>query len=223
MSGVVLLSGGLDSTVSLHLAVKKGICKLALTFDYGQVSRKKEILSSKKICHRYGIKHFVIEIPFLKRISKKSGLLSGKIPAMKNLSNASEESARSVWVPNRNALFANIGAGFCDAMNLKWVIMGLNGEEGTTFPDNSKKFIGKINELWKFSTLVKPKLWTPLIEMKKEEILTTAIEEEVDIFSIWVCYKGGKKHCGICESCIRLKTAMEKIGVFDRFKNMFER
>jgi len=223
MSGIALLSGGLDSTLSLHLAVKKKICKLALTIDYGQISRKKEISASKNICRRYGIKHLVIELPFLKKIGKKSGLVSGKVPEIKNLRDTSKESAKNVWVPNRNALFANIGASFCDAMNFKWVIMGLNGEEGMTFPDNSKEFVEKMNKLWESSTLVKPQLWVPLIDMKKDEILKTALEEKIDLFSIWACYKAGRKHCGICESCVRLKTAMEKTGIFDRFKGMFEK
>jgi len=222
MSGVVLLSGGLDSTLSLHLAVKKELCSFALTFDYGQVSGAKEISVSKKICRKYGIKHIVIELPFLKKISGKSGLLSGKIPAMRDLSEASLESAMAVWIPNRNAIFANIAAAFCDAMNLKWVIMGLNEEEGMRFPDNSKEFVQRMNELWKVSTFTKPRLWTPLIDMKKDEILKTALEEGLDLSTIWVCYKGGKRHCGRCESCVRLKTAMENTGIYDRFKTLFK-
>lgn len=219
MKGVALLSGGLDSTVALHLAVKRKMCSVALTFDYGQISRRKEIIASQRICRAYGIKHLVIELPFLKEISRKSGLLSGKIPLARD---PSKNEARAVWVPNRNAIFANIGAGFCDAMNLRWVIMGLNREEGATFPDNSKEFVKKLNDLWKSSTLVKPKLWAPLINMKKEEILKIAVKENFSISSIWACYKGGAKHCGSCESCRRLKTAMEKIGIFDKFKGTFE-
>ncbi len=220
MSGIALISGGLDSTLALHLAVKKKRCSLALTFDYGQVSGKKELLASRKICKKYGIKHIVIKLPFLKKISKKSGLISGKIPSIEN---PSEETARAVWIPNRNGLFANVAACFCDAMNLRWVIMGLNREEGMSFPDNSESFVQKMNELWTFSTLARPKLWAPLIDKTKEEILKTAIEEKIDLSYIWVCYKVGKKHCGICESCFRLKRAMKNLGVFDKFTEMFER
>lgn len=219
MSGVVLLSGGLDSTVAFYMAVEKGRCRIALTFNYGQLSWEKEMITSRELCEKFGVEHRIIELPFLREISRRSGLLSGNLPESDAFS---KKTAMSVWIPNRNALFANIGASFCEALNYRWVIAGFNAEEGRTFPDNSEAFVREMNRLWRVSTIRKPELWAPLVKMKKEEILREAIKRDVDIFSIWACYRAGEKHCGKCESCRRLKRAMARNGCLKRYEGMFK-
>ena len=111
-------------------------------------------------------------------------------------------------MPNRNGLFLNIAASFADGENYDYIIIGANLEEGKTFPDNTKEFIEKVNQEFEYSTGKRPKVLAPLINSSKNDIVKQAIENSVPLEYIRSCYVGGKKHCGKCESCTRLKNAL---------------
>ena len=99
---IILLSGGLDSLVALGAFNDKYGVELALTFDYGQKSVNYEIEASKKICDYYNIKHKIIKLDWLKEITNTSLVSSSEIPTEKL---GTYESAKNVWVPNRNGLW----------------------------------------------------------------------------------------------------------------------
>ena len=205
--GVILLSGGLDSLVALDYAQNNdGVkIKLALTFDYGQKSAEKEIAQSGKIAEYYNIEHKIIKLDWLKTITQTS-LVSDKSIPKENLNTV--KSAKSVWVPNRNALFLNIAACFCDSYEYKYIIYGANNDEGKTFPDNTEEFREQISGLFKSSTLVSPEVIAPLIKYGKNDIVRIAVEHSVPLELVWSCYDSGSKHCGECESCNHLKKAL---------------
>lgn len=203
---VILLSGGLDSLVALGHSIKNGIdIKLALTFDYGQKAVKKELEVSKKICEYYGIEHKIIKLDWLRDITGTSLVSNVEIPITKL---NTKESANSVWVPNRNALFINIAACFCDSLGYKYIIFGANKDEAETFSDNTENFREKISLLFEHSTQVHPKVFAPLINYGKDDIVKIAMEDCVPIELVWSCYCSGSKHCGKCESCLHLKKAL---------------
>lgn len=133
---IVLLSGGLDSTVNLKLASQKGDVILALTYDYGQIASHKEIKSSALICERMGVPHKLIELHFFKELSK-SGIIKGEIPLLKDVKEAGSETMEKVWVPARNLVFISIAIAFAEEMQADAVVCGFNKEEAQTFPDNS--------------------------------------------------------------------------------------
>lgn len=110
---IILLSGGLDSVVSIAQAKSNGLdFVLALTFDYGQKSFKKELKASKEIAGFYNIKHEVIKLDWLKDITSTSLVAQCDVPdiSVDALDNrqVTNESMKNVWVPNRNGLFINI-------------------------------------------------------------------------------------------------------------------
>lgn len=218
---IILLSGGLDSVVSLALAKDKLNVTLALTFDYGQKSVIKEIEASKKLCEYYGIEHKVIKLDWLKEITKTSLVSDKEIPTGKNLSNE-DISAKSVWVPNRNGLFLNIAGAFADSEGFTYILIGANKEEAQTFPDNTKEFIESINEEFKFSTRVQPQVCAPLIDCDKVEIVKLGLENNVPFELLNSCYKGTLKHCGECESCVRLKRALIANGADEYLEKLFK-
>ena len=240
-SAVILLSGGLDSLVSLAAALKgydstpgEGNCadgydvRLALTFDYGQRAAEDEIKASAEICRHYNINHRVIELPFLGEISNSA--LNSK-DAELEFETLGKESARAVWVPNRNGLFLNIAASFSDVFGYDAVIIGANKEEAQTFPDNSKEFCRKTEDAFKYSTNSHPKVYAPLEDIEKYEIINLAVELNVDFRLLKSCYNGSNgtydsakgtfRHCGACESCKRLKSAILKSGNKDLIKLLF--
>lgn len=209
VKSLILLSGGLDSLVSLGLKKDELNVELALTFDYGQKSAKEEIEASKKICDYYGIEHKVIKLDWLKDITKTSLVSEDSVPTGEELRD-SKESAKSVWVPNRNGLFLNIAGCFADSYNYDYILIGANKEEAQTFSDNRQEFIDSVNEEFKFSTQksLPPKVVAPLINNDKNDIVMLALKSHVPLELTRSCYQGGEKHCGICESCVRLKNAL---------------
>lgn len=218
---IILLSGGLDSLVSLGLKKEELNVSLALTFDYGQKSSEQEIEASAKICEYYNLEHKVIKLDWLKNITQTSLVSDKDIPTGNELDNP-ENSAKSVWVPNRNGLFLNIAGSFADSYGYDFILIGANKEEGQTFPDNTQEFINAINKEFEFSTQKSPKVVAPLINSDKNDIVMLALQHGVPLELTRSCYQGGAKHCGICESCSRLKHALEANHADEYIKVLFE-
>lgn len=224
---VILLSGGLDSLVSLGTKKEEYNITLALTFNYGQKSAEQEISASEKICEHYNIEHKVIKLDWLKEITQTSLVSEKEIPSVRLENLASDEfvnkSAASVWVPNRNGVFLNIAGCFADSQDFDYIIFGANKEEGQTFPDNTQEFIDRINKTFEFSTQKKPKVVAPLINLNKSDIVKIALEHSVPLELTRSCYSSEETHCGVCESCVRLKRALEANNcAFDAFNEFSE-
>ncbi len=213
MKAVVLLSSGLDSTVNFHEALHlknksrgKDEVMLCLTFDYGQRAALKEIENAKKQCEAHGIPHKVIDLKWFSDFTNTS-LVSQKmdIPTRVKIESlsASQESAKAVWVPNRNGIFLNIAAGFAEGLGADCIIVGFNKEEAATFPDNSQEYLEKLNDAFEYSTANKIKVTCFTTDMDKTQIAKRAKELNVNLNWVWPCYKGGDKICGECESCSR--------------------
>lgn len=220
--GIILLSSGLDSLVSLQLAKKSCEIILALTFDYGQKAAKDEIESAKKIADVYNIPHKTIELPFLKEATNNALTNNDKNLEFEILG---EQSAMAVWVPNRNGLFLNIAGVFADSLNADYIIYGANKEEAATFSDNSTEFNKAADNFFKFSTQKHPVILAPCSNLEKFEIVREGVKEGVDFSLLKSCYnssdKIGKKHCGKCESCKRLYGALLKSGNKDLINLIF--
>lgn len=224
---IILLSGGLDSVVSIAQAKSNGLdFVLALTFDYGQKSFKKELKASKEIAGFYNIKHEVIKLDWLKNITNTSLVAKSDVPdiGVDALDNRqmTNESMKNVWVPNRNGLFINIAASYADSFGYEYIVIGANKEEAATFSDNSEQFINDMNQVLKTSTNEDIKVLAPLIGLDKNEIVKKAVELNAPLHLINSCYNDTHKHCGRCESCNRLKRALEHNGYLNIIKELFE-
>ena len=207
VKSLILLSGGLDSLVSLGLKKEELNVELALTFDYGQKSAKQEIETSAKICEYYNIEHKVIKLDWLKDITKTSLVADEDVPVNEALED-SENSAKSVWVPNRNGLFLNIAGCFADSFGYNYILIGANEEEAQTFSDNRPEFIDAVNQEFIHSVSLPLKVVAPLINKNKNDIVMLALQHHIPLELTRSCYQGGDRHCGICESCTRLKNAL---------------
>ncbi|MFH1874172.1 MAG: 7-cyano-7-deazaguanine synthase QueC [Pseudomonadota bacterium] len=224
---ITLLSGGLDSMVATLLAAKDLEIGLSLTFDYGQRAAQPEIKAATGFCQSYQIKHQVIALPWLAKLSD-SALNNAQKDLPKFMAteldmNEQKEkaSAKQVWVPNRNALFLNIAACYAEANNCQQIVTGFNLEEATTFPDNSWDFVQAQNKAFKYSTLTKPQISTPVQNMKKTQMVKEAKKLELDWNLFWSCYEGKDKMCGECESCARTMRAFSYAGLLEKIKDRF--
>lgn len=212
-SAIVLLSSGLDSTVNFFLALKKAQVKRTITFNYGQRAADKEIDRSKKISDYLGVPHMVIDLPWLKEISLSSLTNTlREIPTGKQVSiddkKVSTETAKSVWVPNRNGVFLNIAGSIAEALDVKKIIPGFNLEEAATFPDNTEAYMQLVTRSFQYSTANRVEVVSYTINMDKTEIFKIALSEKIPLSLLWPCYFNYEKWCGQCESCLRTKRAM---------------
>ncbi|WP_457611844.1 7-cyano-7-deazaguanine synthase QueC [Methanocaldococcus sp.] len=229
MRAVTILSGGLDSTVATLYAKSLGYDLLAITFNYGQRAAIREINSAKKIAEILGIEHKVINLDFVKEFGKSALITDKDIPKPKMEDLDSEkafETMRAVWVPARNLIFLSIASGFAEAIDGEKVFIGINKEEGVTFPDNTIEFIEAFNKALDYGTLNKVKVEAPLYDKTKEEIvkLGKELEDKLGVKVLkysYSCYKDNGEdflHCGECESCLRRKRAFKNAGVLDETK-----
>ena len=226
-NAIVLLSGGLDSVVSL--AIIKQYCEniLALTFNYGQKSFKYEKLAAEKIARHYNIDHKIVDLDWLSEISTSALNTEDDIPFFQkediDNSEITTVSSKSVWVPNRNALFINIAACYADAMNYDMIVFGANKDEAETFKDNSISFVNAINSTLSNSTSYNVKVIAPFIYKTKKEIVEDGVRLNVPFNMIYSCYSGEAVHCGHCESCVRLRKALEENNRNDIIIDIFRK
>lgn len=225
LKSVVCLSAGLDSTVNLYAAKKFTKVVQAITFNYGQRAAVKEIACAEKICSKLAIPHKVIELPWFKDLgdssltSERKEIPTGKDVGIDNIKK-STQTAKAVWVPNRNGIFLNIAAGFAESLNANLVIPGFNLEEATTFPDNSEGFMKTLDAAFSFSTANKVHVHCYTVSLSKAEIVRAGMSLDVPFDMIWPCYFARDKWCGECESCQRAKRAFSVNQV--PVSNLFE-
>ncbi|MEZ4751593.1 MAG: 7-cyano-7-deazaguanine synthase QueC [Bdellovibrionota bacterium] len=211
-SAIVLLSGGLDSSIALALTLREQAIKLALHISYGQRAARSEALHAAAVAEFLGVPFRVLELPWFE--SFDSGLLgTAEIPSPSRTDlddlKTSQETAKAVWVPNRNGIFIEIAAGFAEQYGADNVIVGFNREEAATFSDNSVAYLEALNQALRYSTANGVRVVSPTAEMDKVAIVQTALRINFPLELLWSCYFSTEKMCGACESCMRLKRALE--------------
>ncbi len=210
---VVLLSGGLDSTVALAWAVRQYDVKRGIFVGYGHKAFKMEATAVTGIAWHYKVEVTNVTLPFYTEVRQSFAAL--------NRDRASEGSpegrgktdeVRRVWAPNRNMVFVSIAAAFAEALGCEAVVAGFNAEEAEQFPDNSAEFVKRMNRALELSTLSRVRLACPLIELRKAEILRMGVELDAPLELIYSCYEGDEMMCGECMSCVRLKDAVSELS-----------
>lgn len=214
-SAVVLLSSGLDSTVNLLSAIRNGFSvRKAITFNYGQRAAAQEIRQSQKICEILEVDHQVIELPWLGHMTTTALVNTQAIvPQDEDVQIddyvRSLDTAKAVWVPNRNGVFLNIAAAFAEGLGAEFVIPGFNQEEAMTFPDNTADFLKALNHSFSYSTAVKVQTFCFTVDKNKSEIVQLGRHLNAPFELMWPCYFGGEEICRRCESCKRFLRALE--------------
>lgn len=216
--GISVLSGGLDCTVATSIYAEE-YDLTAITFNYGQQSLEQELIHARKVCEKLGMKHEVIDLPWLNKISNSSLTSDEEIPSISDddLDNydVAIETAKSVWVPARNTVFCSIALAFAESIKAEIIIVGWDYEEAVTFPDNSKEYLEAFNETIRYGSFDDIEIKAPLINMSKKEIVEKGYEVNAPMELSYSCYTGDEAHCGCCESCKRRKRAFIEAGLDD--------
>ena len=207
-SAVILLSGGLDSSTVTGIAKKSKAKVFGLSFDYGQ-RHKKELNSATKIAKYYEIEEFKIVKLDLSLWGGSSLTDTQKdIP----IDGIQPNTIPNTYVPGRNTIFIAVALSYAEAINADLIGLGVNALDYSGYPDCRPDYIKKFQELAylanKRGREKNPiKLWTPLIDLNKEDIFQLAFENNVPLEKTWSCYSGNSKPCGKCDSCRIRETA----------------
>ncbi len=214
---VVILSGGMDSSTALFIAKEQGYDIIPLHFNYGQRTEKKELECFNAICDYLDLKNrYVIDIPFFKQIGA-SALVDENLEVP---TDGIKPGIPITYVPFRNGIFLSIAAAIAEKESAEAIFIGVVEEDSSGYPDCREEFIknmqNAINSGTKPETNIEIK--TPLIHLKKEDIVKKALEVGVPLKYTWSCYKNEDIACGVCDSCrLRLK-GFEKAGIKDPIK-----
>lgn len=210
---VVLLSGGIDSTTTLYYAKKIGYKCYALIFDYNQ-RHKKEIKSAIEIAKLSNSEYQIIKIsiPW-----KGSALLDKKlqIPDYKK-----EKKIPITYVPGRNTIFLSFALSYAEVIGADSIFIGANSIDFSGYPDCRARYFKAFKKVAKLGTKAgiegrRIKIITPLIKKTKAEIIKMGKKLGAPLELTWSCYKGERKACGVCDSCVLRAKGFTQAGLQD--------
>lgn len=133
-----------------------------------------------------------------------------KVPQLKNATEGDLQTAKAVWVPNRNGLFLNMAAAYAESLGADTIVTGFNKEEAVTFPDNTLAYCQATDKALSYSTQNKVKVKNYFFNKNKKQIYALAVRNKAPLQYVWPCYHGGWKLCGKCESCQRYLRAQKE-------------
>ncbi|MFM6955463.1 MAG: 7-cyano-7-deazaguanine synthase QueC [Ignavibacteria bacterium] len=212
---IVLMSGGMDSTVCASWALQQGFEVCALHVHYGQKTQEREAQAFNEICTVLRIDKILdIDISHLAAIGGSS-LTDSTIDITK--ANLESSEIPTSYVPFRNANLLSIAVSWAEVIGAQTIIIGAVEEDGSGYPDCRRIFFDAFEAMIQLGT--KPgshiQIQTPLIASDKAEIVTMGMELEAPLELTWSCYSSSEKACGVCDSCALRLRGFAKAGYED--------
>lgn len=208
--GVVLLSGGMDSCVTAAMANETH----ALAFlhgSYGQRTEERERRAFEEIAEFYGVRDkLVVRLDALKQIGG-SALTDDRIAVPEKDGGGSRE-IPATYVPFRNAHFLSTAVSWAEVTGATAIFIGAVEEDSSGYPDCRAEYYGLFNDVVRAGTRPETRIeiLTPVIRMRKSEIVRRGMELKAPLEKTWSCYQGKEEACGVCDSCrLRLRAFAE--------------
>jgi len=214
---VILLSGGLDSAVTMYIARKAGYECHAMTFDYGQRHRK-ELVSAGKLARKCGVR---LEMVRLDLPWKGSSLVDRRtrLPSGRSAGQIKKSGIPSTYVPARNTIFLSMAASYAEAIRASAVFIGAHVEDSSGYPDCRPGYLKAFDRVVRTGTKrgleKKLRLEFPLIGKSKSEIIALAVSLGVPLRHTWSCYEGLSRPCSKCDSCVLRAKGFREAGLKD--------
>ncbi len=217
MKAVILLSGGLDSTVCMACAKEAGYELYPISFDYHQ-RHSIELESAKKVAEFYHVaRHIVIETNM--NAIGGSALTDTSIDVPDG--NINSDEIPVTYVPARNLIFLSYALSYAEAIGAERILIGVNALDYSGYPDCRPAFIEQFQQVANYATKATAAdnkeilIETPLLNLSKKEIVELGTKLGAPLHVSHSCYRGGEKACGVCDSCqLRLK-GFREAGVVD--------
>ncbi len=219
---VVLLSGGMDSCVSAAIARERhGAGNIALLHaGYGQRTERRERRAFDDIAEFYGVREqLVVQLHHFRSIGG-SALTDMKIAVPENELGAKAPHGNSIpvtYVPFRNAHFLSVAVSWGEAIGAGAIYIGAVAEDSSGYPDCRPEYYRVFQELIRVGTrpATQIEMVTPVITLKKSEIIRKGIELRAPLHLTWSCYQSEEAACGACDSCLLRLRAFAEAGVPD--------
>ena len=215
MKSVIIFSGGLDSTTLLYKLKNENHDIHAISFLYGQ-KHSKELEAAKIICSSIGIDQKIVDLTSLQTILN-SALTNPniEIPTI-SVGTQFYETLKTTVVPNRNAIFLSIAAGFAQSIGANSIFYAAHHSDRGMYPDCREEFIKSFEKTVRLALdnnnfSVK----APFVNISKNEVVKIGKKLDVPFELTWSCYEGEIKHCGACSACRERKYAFEEAGIDD--------
>jgi 7-cyano-7-deazaguanine synthase len=214
MKTVVILSGGLDSTVCLAAAAAAGDDVMALSIDYGQ-RHAVELDRARAIAAHYGVEH--IE----QRLDLSAWGGSALTDASIDVPDAGDGDGIPVtYVPGRNLIFLSLAIALAEARGYDNVSIGVNALDYSGYPDCRPEFVASFRATAALALRAGVEgravdVITPLIDMTKAQIVRRGVELGAPLELTWSCYRGNDRPCGDCDSCVLRAKGFSEAGVAD--------
>lgn len=220
-TAIVLLSGGLDSTTALAIALSEGFDVHALTFRYGQ-RHEQEIEAAKRVAKRFGVsKHFVANLDL--RLFGGSALTDDiDVPKGRSL----EEMGNGIpvtYVPARNTIFLSYALAWAEVLGASDVFIGVNALDYSGYPDCRPEYIQAYETMANLATKAgvegrqRLKIQTPLIHLTKAQIIQRGLALGVEYGMTTSCYDPSTvgEACGLCDACLLRLKGFAESGLSD--------
>ena len=225
MKAIVLLSGGLDSTTCLAVALKKHPASevLAVNMYYGQ-RHDREMESARKIAQYYAVELMEVDLSVIFARSDCSLLKSSNnaIPegSYKEQQKKTPGKPVSTYVPFRNGLMLSAAASIAVSVGASEVYYGAHADDaaGNAYPDCSPEFTLAMDKAISHGTDGRVQIIAPFIRKTKADIVHEGTMLGVPYELTWSCYEGGEHPCGKCGTCIDRKKAFKENGREDPVK-----
>ena len=211
---VVLASGGMDSCVTTAIAHRD--YRLAmLHVAYGQRTEARELRAFHALAVFYGAEHrMVCRLDHMKQIGGSS--LTDPAMAVEQ-ANLERQDIPSSYVPFRNAHFLSIAVSWGEVLGARKIFIGAVAEDSSGYPDCRPEYYAAFNRVIAAGTRPETQLEivTPVIHMRKSEIVRRGRELGAPFALTWSCYQAEEEACGVCDSCALRLRAFEEAGVED--------
>jgi 7-cyano-7-deazaguanine synthase len=212
---VCLVSGGMDSCVTAAIAEQENDELAFLHVSYGQRTEKRERTAFEQLADYYGVKRkLVVSLDHLSIIGGSS-LTDSRIPVAEvNLEN---QSIPTSYVPFRNAHLLSIATSWAEVIGAAAIYIGAVAEDSSGYPDCRPEFYRAFQQVVDVGTRPETtiNIRTPVIAMRKSEIVRRGLQLGAPLEMTWSCYKGSELACGECDSCALRLRAFREAGTDD--------
>ena len=234
--GIVLLSGGLDSTTLAAIAVRQGYELSAVTVHYGQ-SHAREVEAARAVASALGIEQRIVDVSFFGELAWYSALTHPEhfaLPAQRTTEQMAHDIPIS-YVPLRNTFFLTLAGAYLESQALAAIerqgappaqvsatlFIAANAIDYSGYPDCRPEFYRAAADTLRLGSKlgtqygISFQIETPLIDKTKADIVRLAMDVGAPLEHTWSCYEGGQRPCGRCDSCLLRAKGFAEAGLAD--------
>ncbi|WP_225319743.1 7-cyano-7-deazaguanine synthase QueC [Micromonospora aurantiaca (nom. illeg.)] len=213
---VVILSGGMDSTVLAYALHRAGSGVTLLSYDYGQRHRR-ELDFAARTAEALHAPHLVVDLSGIGAVLSGSALIDAGVDVPDG--HYTDVSMRATVVPNRNAIMLDVAVALAVSAGADAVAFGAHAGDHPIYPDCRPAFLASYEPTARIANEgflpAGFRVVAPFIDWSKADIARLGDVVGVPFAATWSCYKGGQQHCGTCGTCVERREAFDVAGVMD--------